>query len=219
MDLIEATFAQLGALGRHARCRPGAVRDLARRRHHRRHRRHRRVPAADLPAVLPDQPARGHRLPGARGVRDGPAAVPLRPARPRLRAAALVARVRAAGHHGDAADPRSARSAGDDPGRAVHELLGAAAGLRAADQPAVRRPAALRRRSRSPAATCSARSRRWSAPRCFGRTLREGHGAADGARAAELQGAVAHATRCSRPAIRASRSSRRPARSSWRSAS
>ena len=32
----------------------------------------------------------------------------------------------------------------------------------------------LSRRSRSPAATCSARSRRWSAPRCCGRTLVKG---------------------------------------------
>ena len=40
-----------------------------------RHCRHGRVPAADLFSVLPDQPARRHRISGARGVRDG--SVPL----------------------------------------------------------------------------------------------------------------------------------------------
>ena len=44
--------------------------------HRRRHRRHGGVPAADLPALLPHHAARGHRLPGARGVRDGPATSP-----------------------------------------------------------------------------------------------------------------------------------------------
>ena len=149
MDLIEATFAQLGGWVS-ATLPDGAGARSRRRRHHRRHRRHGGVPAADLPAVLPDQPARGHRLSRARGVRDGSAAVPLRPAGPRVRAAALEPRVRAAGHHVDAADSRSARSAGDDSRRAAHELLGAPAGLRAADQHAVRRPAALRGGWRSP---------------------------------------------------------------------
>ncbi len=80
-------------------CPPGPCSDLVTEGHRRRHRRHGRVPAADLPAVLPDQPARGHGLPGAGGVRDGPGAAPLRPAGPRVRAAADVARLRAAGHH------------------------------------------------------------------------------------------------------------------------
>ena len=53
----------------------------------------------------------------------------------------------------DAADPGPARSARDDPGRAVHELLGAAAGLRPAHQPAVRRIRRAGRPWRSPAAT------------------------------------------------------------------
>ena len=190
MDLIEAVFAQLGSwvnttlpAGRDPRSH--------RRRHHRRHRRHRGVPAADLPAVLPDQPARGHRLPGPRGVRDGPAAVPVRPARPRLRPAALEPRLRPAGDHGGAADPRSARPAGDDPRRAAHELFGAPAGLRLPDQHAVRRAAALRRgrvRRLLPARRpLGARQRRGAAPHAG-----EGHGAADGAGAAELQGAVVH---------------------------
>ena len=71
MDLIEATFAQLGAwVERDAAGRrrsatslaDGIIGGIAGTVG---------VPAADLPAVLPDQPARGHRLPGARRVRDG----------------------------------------------------------------------------------------------------------------------------------------------------
>ena len=51
--------------------------------------------------------------------------------------------------------PEPARSPRDDPRRAVHELLGAAAGVRAAHQPAV--PGSrCSPRWRSPAATCSA---------------------------------------------------------------
>ncbi len=137
-----------------------------RRRHHRRHRRHRGVPAADLPAVLPDQPARGHRLPGAGGVRHGSPALSLRAARPRLRAAALEPRLRAAGHHVGPPDSGSPRSSGDDPGRAAHELFGAAAGLRVSHQHALRRPAALRGRRLRRLLPARARSRRWSAPRC-----------------------------------------------------
>ena len=73
MDLIEAHFA--GSVDWSARCCQQGRFAISRRRHHRRHRRHGRLPAADLPAVLPDQPARRHRLSRARRVRDGPRAV------------------------------------------------------------------------------------------------------------------------------------------------
>ena len=111
------------------------------RRDHWRHRRHGGLPAADLPAVLLDQPARGHGLPRTGGVRDGPAAVPVRIARSRVRAAAHVSRVRAAGHHVHAPDSRSPRSFRHDPGRPVHELFGAPARVRAPDLAAVHGPA------------------------------------------------------------------------------
>ena len=138
MDLIEATFAHLGGFleaqpaGRRGARPPG-------RRPDRRRLGHGRLPAADLPALLPDHAARGHRLPGARGVRHGPPALPLRPARLRLRAAALEPRLRHPGHPRRAADPGPPRPLRHHPGGAVHELLGAPAGLRAADQLPVRR--------------------------------------------------------------------------------
>ena len=47
-----------------------------------------------------------------------------------------------------------------DSRRAVHELFGAAAGVRAAHEPAVRGPPGAGARSRSPAASCSAPARR-----------------------------------------------------------
>ena len=56
------------------------------------------------------------------------------PAGTQLRAAALVLRVRGPGHHGRAHHRVAARAPGHDPGRAVHDLLGAAAGLHAADR-------------------------------------------------------------------------------------
>ena len=64
-----------------------------------------------------------------------------------LRVAALLLRLRGAGHHGDAHDPVAAQPARHDPGRAAHDLLGAAARLRAAD-----------RRLRAGDGACSARS-------------------------------------------------------------
>ena len=60
--------------------------------------------------------------------------------------------------------------------------------------------------SPSPAATCSARSRRSAAPSVFRRTLLKGDGAADGARAADLQVAVADQRAASPRRIRAWRS-------------
>ncbi len=137
MDLIEATFAAAWRAGEPvpaARSRPRV--DF--RRDHRRHCRHRGVSAADLPVVFPDQPARGHGLPRPRGVRERPVLPPVRPAWTGIRAAAHVARLRVAGHHERAADSRSPRSPGHYPHRSVHELLSAAAGLRIADQLAVR---------------------------------------------------------------------------------
>ena len=126
MDLIEATFAWLGGVvGRDAS--RGADSRSRGRRHHRRHCGIGRVPAADLPALLPDQPARRHRLSRPRCLRHGSAALPVRPAGTRVRPAALQPCVRAAGHHGGAAHSGSTRSAGHDPRRAAHELLGAAA--------------------------------------------------------------------------------------------
>ena len=50
-----------------------------------------------------------------------------------LHSAALGVCVRGSGDHGDADDREQARPAGDDSGDAVHDLLGAAAGLHAAD--------------------------------------------------------------------------------------
>ena len=125
MDLIDTTFAGLSALAQ--QYLPGG-RDSrsADRRRDRRHRRHRRLSAADLFPVLSDQPARGHGLPGAGGLRDGSVPPPVRPAGPRVRAAADLARLRAARHHEHAADSGSARSARDDSRGAVHELFGAA---------------------------------------------------------------------------------------------
>ena len=83
----------------------------------------------------------------------------------RLRGAALVLRVRGAGHHGDAHDPLAAPPPGHDPGRAADDLLGAAAGLRAADRrvragDARWRASSASRASCCSASTCSARARR-----------------------------------------------------------
>ncbi len=133
-------------------------------------------------------------------VMDG-TAVAVRPAGPGVRAAADVARVRAARHHERAADPEPARPAGDDPGGAVHELLGAAAGLRAADQPAVR-GSVLRRHSPSPAATCSAPLAGLLTASLFGRTALKGAAQADDPGAAAVPHAVAHQRRCSPPRTR-----------------
>ena len=57
-----------------------------------------------------------------------------RPERQVVHPAAVVGRVRRAGHHGGARDRESPRPAGDDPGRAADELLGPAAGVHAADR-------------------------------------------------------------------------------------
>ena len=180
MDLIEATFAQLGVVGRRRRCPPGAIRDLV----------------ADgiiggiagtvvflpqicllffLISLLEDT---GY-LARAAFVMDrllcrfglpGHAFVPLLSrhacALPGIMSTRLI--------------PGSPRSAGDDSRRAAHELLGAPAGLRAADQHAVRRTsrcspalafagcyllgalAALRQRARAPPhARARARRGRW----------------------------------------------------------
>ena len=144
---------------------------------------------------------------------------PVRPAGTRVRAAALELRLCAAGDHVDATDSGPARSAGDDSRRAAHELLGATAGLCAADQPAVRRSAALRRpRVRG---LLSARQRWRRSARAFviRRTLAEGRGTADGARVADVQVALARQRAVHRQGSGASPSCRRPAPSSWRSAS
>jgi ferrous iron transport protein B len=93
-------------------------------------------------------------------------------------------------HPLDAPHPRPPRPARDDPGRAVHELLGAAAGLRAADELSLSAQSVLRR----------ARFQRLLPARRDGgageRLSRAAHDPAgqvapDGARAAELQVALA----------------------------
>ncbi len=78
--------------------------------------------------------AGGHGLPRARGV-------PRRPRDAQRRAigsvrdpVAVELRLRRAVDHGDARDPESSRPHRDDPRRAVHDLLGALARLRAADR-------------------------------------------------------------------------------------
>ena len=76
--------------------------------------------------------ARGQRLPAARGLPARPADGQRRPLRARVHSAAVELRLRHSRHHGDAHHPEPARPARDDHDRAADDLLGAAAGLRAA---------------------------------------------------------------------------------------
>ena len=80
-DFRAARHAGRDHASRRSGPRPGGAGDR------RRHRRHGGLPAANLSAVLPDHAARGHRLPGARRLRDGPPSGPLRvcPATPSCR--------------------------------------------------------------------------------------------------------------------------------------
>ena len=114
-------------------------------RPHRRRRWHPRLPPADLHPVLRPQPAGGHRLPRARGVRDGPRDGRRGPPRQGLRAAALRPRVRAARDHVDPRDRGSPRPARHDPGRAADVLLRAHPGLQHGHRAALPAPPPVRR--------------------------------------------------------------------------
>ena len=74
------------------------------------------------------------RLPAARRLPARPPDGRRRPVGPRLHPAAVELRLRDSRHHGRAHDRQPARPAGDDHDRAADDLLGAAAGLRAADR-------------------------------------------------------------------------------------
>lgn len=103
MDLIEALFGYVGSrAGRGVADRAGPrVGDAGYRG---RPERHGRVPPADLPLVLPHQPAGRHGLSRASRLRDGRDGVALRPARAGLRAAAHGSCLRRAGNHEHSAD-------------------------------------------------------------------------------------------------------------------
>jgi hypothetical protein len=90
--------------------------------------------AADLPAVSFHRLAGGHRLHGARGVPDGPVDEQSGAARQKFHSDAQFVCLRHSRHHGHAHDRNAQGPAGDDPGGAVDELFGAAAGLYAADR-------------------------------------------------------------------------------------
>ena len=110
----------------------GPLRGLLAGRRDRRHRQRAGVPAAD-PDPFPVHPrARGLRLPAARGVHARSAHGPRRALGPRLHPAAVELRLRDSRHHGGTHHPFRPRPAGDDHDRPAHDLLGAAAGVRAA---------------------------------------------------------------------------------------
>ncbi len=115
-----------------------------RRRRDRRRGRHAHLPAADLHPLLLPRAARRLRLHGPGRLRDGSADAARRPARPRLRAAALGPRLRHPRRDGGPRHPRPARPAGDDPDRPPDELLGPGAGVRPRRLAAFRRPAMAR---------------------------------------------------------------------------
>ena len=98
-------------------------------------RRHRaRLPAAGAAAVPVHRHPGRFRLPGARRADRRPHHGARRPAGQELHPAALGLRLRGAGHHGDAHHREQARPHRHHPDRAVHDLLGAPAGLHAADR-------------------------------------------------------------------------------------
>ena len=78
--------------------------------------------------------ARGLGLPAARGLPARPADGQRRPVGPLVHSAAVELRVRRARHHGHAHDPESARPLDHDHDRAADDVLGAPAGVRAADR-------------------------------------------------------------------------------------
>ena len=108
--------------GRHAR-------ELRRRRRDRRRRQRHRVPAADPDPVPVHHPDGGHGLSRARGVPRRPRDAHRGPVRSVRDSAAVELRLRRAFDHGDARHSESPRPHRDDPGRAVHDLLGALARL------------------------------------------------------------------------------------------
>ena len=89
------------------------------------------VPAADHHPVLLHLGARGFGLSAARRIPARPGDGQRRTVRARLHPAAVELRLRHSRHHGDAHHPKSARPTGHHHDRAAHDLLGAAAGLRA----------------------------------------------------------------------------------------
>ena len=108
--------------------------ELAGRRNRGRHRQRARLPAADRDPVLLHTAARGQRLSAASSVPARPADGERRPLGSRVHPAVVQLCVRDPRNHGDAHDPEPARSPGDDHDRAAHDLLRAAAGVRARDR-------------------------------------------------------------------------------------
>ena len=101
---------------------------------HCRRRRRARVPAADPDPVLFHPAARGFGLPAARRLPAGQPDGPRRPVGACLHPAAFQLCLCGAGHHGHTHHRQLARPAGHDHGRAADDLLGTAAGVRAADR-------------------------------------------------------------------------------------
>ena len=154
VDLIDAGVSGLGA-ARRGRVAGRHDRELRRRRRDRRRRQRDRVPAADPDPVPVHHPHGGHGLSRARGVPRRSRDAQRRPVGPVGDPAVVELRVRGAVDHGDARDSESARPHRDDPGRAVHDVLGALARLRAADR-RVRARAAASASSICRASCCSA---------------------------------------------------------------
>ena len=92
------------------------------------------VPAADRHPVLLHPGARGFRLPAARRLSTRPAHGLGGTLGPRVHSAAVEPRLRHPGHHGDAHHPELARPPDHHHDRAADGLLGAPAGVPAADR-------------------------------------------------------------------------------------
>ena len=89
--------------------------------------------APDSAAVSVHRDSGGLRLPVAGGADRRSRDALDRAQRQGLHSAAVGLCLRGSGHHGHAHHREPARPAGDDPGYALHDLLGAVAGLHAAD--------------------------------------------------------------------------------------
>ena len=104
------------------------------------------LPAADPAAVPVHRHARGFRLPGARGADRGPHHGARRAAGQVLHSAAFGLRLRGAGDPGHAHHREQARPHRHHPDRALHDVLGAPAGLHADHRRVHPGAAAARRR-------------------------------------------------------------------------
>ena len=100
----------------------------------RRHRQRAGVPAADPHPVCLHPGAGGFRLPAARGLHARSPHGAGRTLRARVHPAAVELRLRHSRHHGGAHHPLQPRPPRDHHDRPAHDLLGAAAGVRAADR-------------------------------------------------------------------------------------